>query len=109
MLCSVVRSFVQFNLKNFDLAFVFKDYSKLPSRVDAIPVQYLEQLKAWLSREEILYHETPINILWKNILRDIQKDVEGFWSDGGWMSLLGQQSDDEGCVRQSHLTITPCP
>jgi nucleosome binding factor SPN SPT16 subunit len=58
-------------------------------------MKYLETLKAWLSKEDILYHETPINILWKNTLRDIQKDVEGFWQEGGWMSLLNPGSDEE--------------
>jgi len=39
---------VQFSLKNFDLVFVFKDLSRQPAFISAIPVQNLDPIKDWL-------------------------------------------------------------
>lgn len=39
---------VQFHLKNFDLVFVFKDFSRAPIHVNAIPMTQLEPIKEWL-------------------------------------------------------------
>jgi nucleosome binding factor SPN SPT16 subunit len=39
---------VQFQLKNFDMVFVFKDYHKKTSMINAIPMNQLDQVKEWL-------------------------------------------------------------
>jgi nucleosome binding factor SPN SPT16 subunit len=39
---------VQFHLKNFDMVFVFKDYSRKVAMVNAIPMQQLDHVKEWL-------------------------------------------------------------
>ena len=39
---------VQFHLKNFDMIFVFKDYSKKVVMVNAIPMNMLDHVKEWL-------------------------------------------------------------
>jgi nucleosome binding factor SPN SPT16 subunit len=39
---------VQFSLKNFDLVFVYKDLTRQPAFISAIPVQNLEPIKDWL-------------------------------------------------------------
>ena len=39
---------VQFGLKNFDLAFVFKNYDLPVIRISAIPVESIDSLKNWL-------------------------------------------------------------
>ncbi|MPC80464.1 FACT complex subunit spt16 [Portunus trituberculatus] len=39
---------VQFHLKNFDMVFVFKDYSRKTSMINAIPMQMLDHVKEWL-------------------------------------------------------------
>ena len=39
---------VQFHLKNFDMIFVFKDYNRKISMVNAVPVNALDQVKEWL-------------------------------------------------------------
>lgn len=39
---------VQFGLKNFDVVFIFKDYTKPVSHINSIPVQELEHVKDWL-------------------------------------------------------------
>ena len=42
---------VQFQLKNFDMVFVFKDYHKKVSMVNAIPMNMLDHVKEWLKYE----------------------------------------------------------
>ena len=39
---------VQFQLKNFDMVFVFKDYHKKISMVNAVPMNMLDHVKEWL-------------------------------------------------------------
>ncbi len=39
---------VQFSLKNFDLVFVYKDLTRQPAFISAIPVQNLDPTKDWL-------------------------------------------------------------
>ena len=39
---------VQFNLRNFDVTFVFKDFDRAPIRIDAIPSEYFDRIREWL-------------------------------------------------------------
>lgn len=39
---------VQFHLRNFDMVFVFKDYSKKIAMINAIPMNMLDHVKEWL-------------------------------------------------------------
>ncbi len=39
---------VQFGLKNFDMVFVFTDFSKAPVHINSVPMDQLDQVKAWL-------------------------------------------------------------
>lgn len=39
---------VQFGLKNFDMVFIFKDYTRPVSHINSIPTQELEHVKEWL-------------------------------------------------------------
>ena len=39
---------VQFHIKNFDMVFVFKDYNKKVSNVNAIPMNMLDSVRDWL-------------------------------------------------------------
>ena len=39
---------VQFHLKNFDMVFVFKDYRRKVTMVNAIPMEKLDHVKEWL-------------------------------------------------------------
>ena len=38
----------QFSLKNFDLVFVFQDYTKPPCHINAAPTEVLDTVKEWL-------------------------------------------------------------
>ncbi|XP_069114488.1 LOW QUALITY PROTEIN: FACT complex subunit SPT16-like [Argopecten irradians] len=39
---------VQFHLKNFDMVFVFKDYSRKVAMINSIPMNVLDNVKEWL-------------------------------------------------------------
>lgn len=43
----------------------------------------------------IVFFEVAQNLVWKNVLATIQKDIAGFVEDGGWSTVLGE-SDEEG-------------
>jgi len=98
---------VNFNLRNFDLVFVFKDFRRPVQRIDAIPSKSLDQIKKWLNSCNIVYYETPHNLVWKKLLRDIGADanaLEDFYRKGGWENLVrdvaGQleQKEDGGAA-----------
>ncbi|KAF5837808.1 FACT complex subunit-domain-containing protein [Dunaliella salina] len=78
---------VGFNLKNFDMAIVFKDFSRDVLRIDAIPSKSLDTIKDWLNSVNIKYYESKLNLAWKPILKSIQEDPEGFVENGGWEFL----------------------
>jgi nucleosome binding factor SPN SPT16 subunit len=83
---------VQFGLKNFDLVFIFKDFSRPVVHVSTIPMESLEDVKAWLTDVDIPYSEGPVNLNWPTIMKTIQSDPYGFFQDGGW-SFLGGDGD----------------
>jgi len=87
---------VQFGLKNFDLVFVFKDFSRAPSRIDSIPVNFLEPIKHWLNSCDIVFYESQQNLLWKAVMKHINSDVEDFWREGGWSFLSDEAGEGEG-------------
>ncbi|KAG2482945.1 hypothetical protein HYH03_018170 [Edaphochlamys debaryana] len=86
---------VGFNLKNFDMAIVFKDFTREVLRVDAIPSKSLEGIKGWLTDMGIKYYESKLNLQWKPILKNILADPVGFVEQGGWDFLDMEKSDDE--------------
>lgn len=85
---------VQFGLKNFDLVFVFKDFTRPPYHINTIPVESLEDLKDFLDSSDIAYSEGPLNLNWPTIMKTVTADPHQFFADGGW-SFLQAESDDE--------------
>ncbi|KAI1270499.1 FACT complex subunit SPT16 [Xylariaceae sp. FL1019] len=86
---------VQFGLKNFDLVFVFKDFTRTPFHVNTIPVESLEDVKEWLDSSDLAFSEGPLNLNWPTIMKTVTQDTHAFFVDGGW-SFLANDSDDEG-------------
>jgi len=92
---------VHFQLKNFDLVFVFKGFETESSkqdaftRISAIPMQELETLKKFLDEQQIKYYEGPANLNWNNTLKLIRSDLEAFYEDDGWEFLNMDAADDE--------------
>lgn len=86
---------VQFGLKNFDMVFVFKDFTRAPAHINTIPVESLEDVKEWLDSSDIAYSEGPLNLNWPTIMKTVTADPHQFYADGGW-TFLQAESDDEG-------------
>ncbi|KAB7506147.1 FACT complex subunit spt16 [Armadillidium nasatum] len=85
---------VQFHLKNFDMMFVFKDYSRKVSMINAIPMHLLDHVKEWLNSCDIRYSEGIQSLNWVKIMKTIVDDPDGFFDQGGW-TFLDPESDEE--------------
>ncbi|KAI5787115.1 FACT complex subunit-domain-containing protein [Geopyxis carbonaria] len=83
---------VQFGLKNFDLVFVYKDYTRPVTHINSIPMETLENVKEWLDSSNIAYSEGPLNLNWPTIMKTVTQDPKAFFADGGW-SFLSNDSD----------------
>ena len=79
---------VSHSIKNFDMAYVFKDLNKPVHRICAIPMENLEMIKSWLDDCDILFSEGLYNINWVKIIQKIKKDPEAFLAEGGWGFLV---------------------
>jgi nucleosome binding factor SPN SPT16 subunit len=86
---------VSFGLRNFDMVFVFKDYTKAPARVSSIPVETLVAIKQWLGELSIPWYEGPTNMNWNNVLKEVLKDKVAFVEAGGWEGWFGDAESDE--------------
>lgn len=86
---------VQFHMRNFDMVFVFKDYKRKIASVTAIPMTQLDPIRDWLNSCDIKYTEGVQSLNWTKIMKTINDDPEGFFSQGGW-SFLDPSSDQEG-------------
>ncbi|KAL2020929.1 hypothetical protein VTK56DRAFT_7816 [Thermocarpiscus australiensis] len=85
---------VQFGLKNFDLVFVFKDFTRPPVHINNIPVESLEDVKEFLDSSDIAYSEGLLNLNWSVIMKTVTANPHQFFLDGGW-GFLQASSDDE--------------
>ncbi|WAR12969.1 SPT16-like protein [Mya arenaria] len=79
---------------NFDMVFVFKDYTKKVAMVNSIPVQVLDNVKEWLNSCDLRYTDGVQSLNWTKIMKTITDDPEGFFDNGGW-SFLAPESDAE--------------
>ncbi|GMM28592.1 chromatin-remodeling protein [Martiniozyma asiatica (nom. inval.)] len=87
---------VQFGLKNFDLVFVYKDFTRAVTQISTIPMETLEDVKAWLTDVDIPISEGPVNLNWPTIMKTINADPHQFFKDGGWSFLTGDGEDGDG-------------
>jgi len=85
---------VQFQLKNFDMVFVFKNYQRKVAMVNAIPMNMLDHVKEWLNSCDIRYTEGVQSLNWSKIMKTITDDPEAFFETGGW-TFLDPESDGE--------------
>ncbi|CAF0939912.1 unnamed protein product [Rotaria sordida] len=86
---------VHFQLKNFDMVFIMKDYSKKTQSIQAIPMAELDPIKNWLNSCDICYTEGPQSLNWAKIMKTITDDLSGFFTQGGW-TFLESDSENEG-------------
>ncbi|CRH00491.1 FACT complex subunit SPT16, putative [Plasmodium relictum] len=86
---------VHHGLRNFDMIFVFKDYTKPVKRIDVIPTEYIDTIKKWLTTIDIVYYEGKNNLQWGNILKTILSDIDSFVNSKGFEGFLGEDDDEE--------------
>ena len=84
---------VQFQLKHFDMVFIFKDYFKKPAMVSSIPMQSIDAVKDWLNSCDIKYTEGLQSLNWAKIMKTITDNPEAFFADGGWEFLEPQEEE----------------
>ena len=70
---------VHFQLKNFDMVFIFKDYNKKVMMCTSIPMTMLDHVKEWLNSVDIKYTEGVQSLNWQKIMKTIIDDPEGFF------------------------------
>jgi nucleosome binding factor SPN SPT16 subunit len=87
----------KFGLKNFDLVFVFKDFTKPVVHINTIPSKQLENIKEWLDSVDIAFSEGPVNLSWPQIMKTINDDPKAFFEEaGGWYFLHPEGSNQSG-------------
>jgi nucleosome binding factor SPN SPT16 subunit len=69
---------VGFNGKTFDLVVIFKDFARDTLMVGSIQTQSLDDIKNWLTTQDIKFFESKLNLQWKQILKTIVADPEQF-------------------------------
>ncbi|GAA5982684.1 hypothetical protein JCM11641_002335 [Rhodosporidiobolus odoratus] len=84
---------VQYGLKNFDLVFVFQDFTRPPVHINTIPSPQLDSVKEWLDSVDIPFSEGPVNLNWQAIMKTVNDDPYDFFKEGGWSFL--QDKEDE--------------
>lgn len=87
---------VQFGLKNFDMVFIFKDFTRTPAHINTIPVESLENVKEWLDSVNIPFTDGPLNLNWPTIMKTVTADPHSFFADGGWGFLSNDTDEDDG-------------
>ncbi|KAJ7871485.1 FACT complex subunit SPT16 [Mycena olivaceomarginata] len=80
---------VQYILKQFDLCFIFKDFSRAPLHVNSIQSTSMDDVKNWLDSVDIPMTESPVNLNWGPIMKTINDSPHDFFQGGGW-SFLGR-------------------
>lgn len=68
---------IQFGIKNFDMAIIFKDF-QTSKKINAIPIEYLEDIKSYLDEIGIIYSDSIVPMNWTNVLQQIREDFEDF-------------------------------
>lgn len=86
---------VSFSLKNFDMVFIFKEYTRKVVMITSIPMNQLDQIKEWLNSCDIKYTEGLQNFNWPKIMKTITDDPEGFFDQGGWNFLEAEEDEEK--------------
>ena len=83
------------NLKNFDMAILFKDFSRPVKKIYTIPIENLDMLKTWADENDILFGEGQYNMNWSNVMNLIKERPEEFVKDGCWNFIADNVEDEE--------------
>ncbi len=77
---------LQFGIKNFDMAIIFKDFTTF-KRINSVPVEHIEDIKSYFDEIGIIYSESLVPMNWNNVLAQIREDFEAFLEEGAWKFL----------------------
>lgn len=77
---------VTFQIKNFDMCIIYKDFVKF-TRINSIPREQYEELKEYLNSIDIIYSESVNAMNWPVLLTKIRGDFEEFLEQGAWKFL----------------------
>jgi nucleosome binding factor SPN SPT16 subunit len=80
---------VQYGLRQFDLVFIFKDFTKNPLHINSIPSVQMDDVKNWLDSVDIPMSEGPVNLNWGPIMKHINDNPFDFFQQDGWAFLGG--------------------
>ncbi|PFH49104.1 hypothetical protein AMATHDRAFT_195429 [Amanita thiersii Skay4041] len=80
---------VQYGLRQFDLVFIFKDFTRTPLHINSIPSSQMDDVKNWLDSVDIPMSEGPVNLNWGPIMKQINESPYEFFQQGGWSFLGG--------------------
>lgn len=91
---------VTFQLKNFDMVIVFKNYLIKPLSIAAVEMSKLEDIKNWLDKCDIRFTSGAQSLNWPVVMKKINSDYDLFFEkEGGWTFLesdeSGEEADDE--------------
>ncbi|MFH4974936.1 hypothetical protein AB6A40_001645 [Gnathostoma spinigerum] len=99
---------VSFQLKNFDMVFIFRDYTRKVQMVQQIPMTSLDNVKEWLNSCDIYYSEGIQSLNWSKIMKTILDDPTDFFASGGWNFLSADSgSEDEDEEEESEEAYDP--
>jgi len=102
---------VQYGLKQFDLVFIFKDFTKPPLHINSIHSSSMEDVKNWLDSVDIPMAESAVNFNWGPIMKTINESPYDFFQNGGWsfMSRVdGAESEhSDGSDSESEFEADP--
>ena len=77
---------VQFGIKNFDMAIIFKNYTTF-MRINSIPRESIDEIKEYLDSVNIIFSESVTPFNWQAVLLKIRSDMEAFLEEGAWKFL----------------------
>lgn len=86
---------VTFQLKNFDMVILFKDYNIKPQSIAAVEMSKLEEIKDWLDKCDIVFTCGATNLNWPYLMNTIRNDLDGFFDQGGWSFLASDAENEE--------------
>lgn len=100
---------INFQLRNFDMTVIYKDFSQNPQHITTIETKHLDRIRDWLNQNNIIFRESPVNLVWKTIMKQIRSDMEGFFGLGGWSYIFDAEEgeEEEGDVSSAASAYEP--
>jgi len=88
-------------LREFDIAFVKKNYDEVPVRITMVPKLHLDMLKRWLGQLNVVWYSIGMNMQWPLVMKKITSNVKEFVECGGWDPWFMGNDDDDSEAKES--------